>query len=171
MISCYGLAHLSLRSWLGEALSCIEERTLNAVSAESVQAEDKEPSAVVAIGPESEWTFPGRTTSVGPSASVEFSVIKDWLEIEIGGGTLFRRTQTNGRPTFFSRSRSPFQVQPSTWWARDHHGATRTARRGRPARRSCSTSCFGRRQTESLDGSWSQPILTPSPVSMKDLWP
>jgi hypothetical protein len=38
--------------------------------------------------------FSGRTTSVGPSASVEFSVIKDWLEIEIGGGTLFRRTQT-----------------------------------------------------------------------------
>ena len=40
-----------------------------------------------------EWGFPGGRFSIGPSASVEFSVIKDWLEIEIGGGTLFSRGQ------------------------------------------------------------------------------
>ena len=57
-------------------------------------AEEKEPSAVVAIGPVAEWTFPGGTTSLGPSASVEFTVIKEWLEIEIGGDTLFRKGQT-----------------------------------------------------------------------------
>ena len=56
--------------------------------------EEKEPSAVVAIGPVAEWTFPGGTTSLGPSASVEFTVIKEWLEIEIGGDTLFRKGQT-----------------------------------------------------------------------------
>jgi hypothetical protein len=56
------------------------------------KAEEKEPSAV-AIGPEGEWGFPGNRFSIGPSASVEFSVIKDWLEIEIGGGPLFSRGQ------------------------------------------------------------------------------
>jgi hypothetical protein len=58
------------------------------------QAEEKEPSAVIAIGPESEWTFPGGTMSLGPSASIEFTVVKEWLEIEIGGATLFRKAQT-----------------------------------------------------------------------------
>jgi hypothetical protein len=60
----------------------------------TAQPEEREPSAVVAIGPEGEWSIPGSTSGFGPSASVEFSVIKDWLEIEIGGGTLFRRSQT-----------------------------------------------------------------------------
>ena len=60
----------------------------------TAQAGEKEPAAVVAIGPESEWAFPGSTFCIGPSASVEFGVVKDWLEIEIGAGTLFRRSQT-----------------------------------------------------------------------------
>ena len=59
----------------------------------TARAEEKEPSAVAAIGPEGELGFPGGRFSIGPSASVEFSVIKDWLEIEIGGGTLFNRGQ------------------------------------------------------------------------------
>ena len=59
----------------------------------TANAEEKEPSAVLAIGPEGEWGFPGSSFSIGPSASVEFSVIKNWLEIEIGGGTMFRRGQ------------------------------------------------------------------------------
>jgi hypothetical protein len=33
-------------------------------------AEEKEPSAVVAIGPEGEWTFPGGTTSLVPGITV-----------------------------------------------------------------------------------------------------
>jgi hypothetical protein len=59
----------------------------------TARAEEKEPSAVVAIGPEGELGFPGGRFSIGPSASVEFSVIENWLEIEIGGGTLFGRGQ------------------------------------------------------------------------------
>jgi hypothetical protein len=60
-------------------------------SSENARAEDKEPVAIVALGGASEWGFPGRTLSFGPSASVEFSAIKDWLEIEVGGAKLFRR--------------------------------------------------------------------------------
>ena len=61
------------------------------LSAGAAQAEDKEPLAVVALGAAGEWGIPGKTFSLGPSASVEFSVIKDWLEVEVGGARLFRR--------------------------------------------------------------------------------
>jgi hypothetical protein len=56
-------------------------------------AEEKEPTAVVAIGGQTEWGLPG-ASSFGPTASVEFTPIKDWLEIEIGAATLFRRGAT-----------------------------------------------------------------------------
>ena len=73
----------------GAALAGVAVAVL--LSAAPARAEDKEPLAVVALGGAGEWGFPGRTWSVGPSASVEFSVIKDWLEIEVGGAKLFRR--------------------------------------------------------------------------------
>jgi len=59
----------------------------------AASAEEKEPTAVLAIGGAGEWGLPGRT-SFGPSASVEFTPIRDWLEIEIGAATLFRRGVT-----------------------------------------------------------------------------
>jgi len=61
---------------------------------DNAQGEEKEPTAIVAIGPAWEGSFPSQMMRLGPSASVEFNVIKDWLEVEIGGGTLFRK----GRP-------------------------------------------------------------------------
>jgi hypothetical protein len=61
------------------------------LSSEKIRAEDKEPLAVIALGGATEWGFPERKFSFGPSASVEFSAIKDWLEIEVGGARLFRR--------------------------------------------------------------------------------
>ena len=78
------------------------------LSAEKAQAEDKEPLAVVALGAAGEWGIPGRTFSLGPSASVEFSVINDWLEIEVGGARLFRRghTEWEGESVF----RKPFTL-------------------------------------------------------------
>jgi len=56
-------------------------------------AEEKEPTAVIAIGGQGEWGLPG-PTSFGPSVSVEFTPIKDWLEIEIGAASMFRRGAT-----------------------------------------------------------------------------
>jgi hypothetical protein len=64
-----------------------------AAFAGTAAAEEKEPTAVIAIGGAGEWGLPG-ATSFGPSASVEFTPIKDWLEIEIGAATLFRRGVT-----------------------------------------------------------------------------
>ena len=45
---------------------------------------DKEPTAILEIGGAAERTFPDGDTSTGPSVAVEFTFIKDWLEIEGG---------------------------------------------------------------------------------------
>ena len=58
------------------------------------RAEDKEPFAVVELGAATERRFQEGTYSIGPSASVEFPVIKDCLEIETGISPLFRPGQT-----------------------------------------------------------------------------
>ena len=53
------------------------------------QAEEKEPSAVVEIGGAGEWGLRDGGSSFGPSAAVEVTPIKDWLEIEAGIAPLF----------------------------------------------------------------------------------
>jgi hypothetical protein len=53
------------------------------VCAVPAQAEDREPTAIVQFGGTSEWGLPG-PSAFGRSAAVEFTVIKDWLEIEAG---------------------------------------------------------------------------------------
>lgn len=59
-----------------------------------LRAEEKEPFAVVELGAATERSIQEGTYSAGPSASVEFPVIKDWLEIETGISPLFRPGQT-----------------------------------------------------------------------------
>jgi hypothetical protein len=51
---------------------------------------DNDPLWVAMIGVAGEWDVPGGSFSGGPSLAVEFNVIKDWLEIEMGGAKLFR---------------------------------------------------------------------------------
>jgi hypothetical protein len=54
-------------------------------------AEDKkEPLAVFSVGPAGEWSLTDRAFSKGPSVAVEFTLIKEWLEVEIGASKLFR---------------------------------------------------------------------------------
>jgi hypothetical protein len=59
-----------------------------------LRAQEKEPFAVVELGAATERSIQDGTSSVGPSAAVEFPVIKDWLEIETGISPLFRPGQT-----------------------------------------------------------------------------
>jgi hypothetical protein len=59
-----------------------------------LRAEEKEPFAVIELGAATERSIQEGTYSVGPSASIEFPVIKDWLEIETGISPLFRPGQT-----------------------------------------------------------------------------
>src|SRR5262249_12146349 len=61
---------------------------------ETALAEEKEPLAVLGFGLAGDWGVPGGKFSRGPSAAIEFNVIKDWLEIELGTARLFRRGHT-----------------------------------------------------------------------------
>ncbi len=55
------------------------------------QAVEKEPSAEIEIGASGEW---GPSSSFGPSAAIEYTVVKDWLEIEAELSPLFSKGQT-----------------------------------------------------------------------------
>jgi hypothetical protein len=62
--------------------------------AERASAEEKEPFASVELGAAAEWDSPNGGAGFGPSAAIEFNVIKDWLVIEPGVAPLFSRSQT-----------------------------------------------------------------------------
>ena len=76
----WGLFGIAIALLISPGLAAAEEKE-----------KEKEPLAVVALGAAGEWGFPGGKFSRGPSAAVEFSLIKDWVEVEIGGARLFRR--------------------------------------------------------------------------------
>src|ERR1700756_503518 len=59
----------------------------------NARAQDKEPTAIVELGAAGEWGLPG-ASSYGPSVAVEFTPIKEWLEIEAGLGPMFHGGRT-----------------------------------------------------------------------------
>ena len=59
-----------------------------ALIAIQARAEEKEPQAIVEIGGSGNWNLSG-ASSFGPTAAIEFTPIKDWLEIEVGTGPMF----------------------------------------------------------------------------------
>jgi hypothetical protein len=58
------------------------------------QSDDKEPVAVIELGPGAAWSLKGGGSSFGPSAAIEFTPIENWLEIEAGVTPLFSRHST-----------------------------------------------------------------------------
>ena len=73
-------------------------------------AEEKEPLAVFELGAAVEWGLNGGS-SYGPTAAVEFTPIKDWLEIETGVTTLFSRGQSEWDTDFVFKK--PFDLSPT----------------------------------------------------------
>lgn len=73
-----------------------------------LQAEDKEPFALVELGAATERSIQEGTYSVGPSAAVEFPVIKNWLEIETGISPMFRSGQTEWKADLLFKK--PFAI-------------------------------------------------------------
>lgn len=95
--------NVNLRAaWLGLAVACI------VTAADQAHAEEKEPSAVVKVGVEGERATRGGPINFGPTAAVEFTVIKDWLAIEVGGASLVSRgpTEWEGQIVF----KKPFDL-------------------------------------------------------------
>ena len=58
------------------------------------QVAEKEPKAILEIGGAGEWALNHGTPSYGPNFAVEFTPIKEILEIEAGVTPLFSRSQT-----------------------------------------------------------------------------
>jgi hypothetical protein len=83
-----GLARICAR---GSALGLFTAALLHAGTA---RAGDKEALAVFEFGVAEEWGLSGGTPSFGPSAAMEFTPLKDWLEIEVGTTRLVNRSQT-----------------------------------------------------------------------------
>jgi hypothetical protein len=59
----------------------------------NARAQVKEPTAIVELGGAGEWDSPA-SSSFGPSAAVEFTPIKEWLEIEAGIAPMFQAGRT-----------------------------------------------------------------------------
>jgi hypothetical protein len=79
--------------------------------AAKAQAGEKEPSAVVEIGGAGEWGLNDGGSSFGPTAAVEFTPIKNWLEIEAGVTSLFSRGRTEWDTDFVFKK--PFTLSPT----------------------------------------------------------
>ena len=81
------------------------------LSAATVSAEEKEPFAVVQLGAAGEWGLPSGGSSFGPTGAVEFTPIKNWLEIETGVTSLFSRGQTEWDTDLLFKK--PFDLSPT----------------------------------------------------------
>ena len=79
--------------------------------AATASAEEKEPLAVVQLGAAGEWGLPNGGSSFGPTAAIEFTTIKNWLEVETGVTSLFSRGQTEWDTDFLFKK--PFDLSPT----------------------------------------------------------
>ena len=95
----------------------------------SARAEEKEPTAIIEIGGAGEWGLPG-ASSFGPSAAVEFTPIKDWLEIEAGVAPLFSGGRTEWdtdllfKKPFTLSDKLEFMVGVGPQWTFSREGTT-----------------------------------------------
>jgi hypothetical protein len=80
--------------------------------AETALAEDKdkEPLAIIQLGASGEWGLNAGGFGFGPTAAVEFTPIKNWLEVETGVSTLFSKRQTEWDYDFIFKK--PFDLSP-----------------------------------------------------------
>jgi hypothetical protein len=74
-------------------------------------AGEKEPLAILQLGAGAEWGLNGGGPGFGPTAAVEFTPIKNWLEVETGVQALFSRGQTEWETDFLFKK--PFDLTPS----------------------------------------------------------
>jgi hypothetical protein len=67
------------------------------IFAASVQAaeKEKEAAAELELGAAAEWAIPGGGTGFGASVGIEYTVFKDWLEVELEVSPLFGAGRTD----------------------------------------------------------------------------
>jgi len=93
----------------------------------------EKPSAIIEIGSAGEWGLAGGNASFGPSAAVEFTPIKNWLEIEAGVSTLFNAGQTEWqtdllfKKPFTLSDKLEFMIGVGPEWSYTAGGGTKIA--------------------------------------------
>jgi hypothetical protein len=105
----HGLVHVSAyaKTFIGFIVAVLMSLPTSGLAL----AQDKEPSAVFQLGAVGEWSVPNGVSSFGPAAAIEFTAIKNWLEIEPGVTSLFSRGQTElDTDVLFKK---PFAVSPT----------------------------------------------------------
>jgi hypothetical protein len=131
------------------------------------QAEENEPKAIIEIGAAGEWALTHGLPSYGPNFAVEFTPIKEKLEIEGGVTPFFSRGQTEWdtdllfkKPYTLSRT-AEFMCGVGPEWAHTiHSGKSANSIAG-----AHSTSCSGRGPGDALAGTSSPAIVTALPAA------
>ena len=73
--------------------------------------EPKEPIAILQLGGAGEWGVGGGSPGFGPTVAVEFTPIKNWLEVETGVTPLFSKGKREWDTDFIFKK--PFDLSPS----------------------------------------------------------
>ena len=78
----------------------------------SVQAgekeKEKEAPAELEIGAAAEWAIPGGGVGFGASVGIEYTLLKDWLEVELEVSPLFGAGRTDWDTEFIFKK--PFEL-------------------------------------------------------------
>src|SRR5579863_2431418 len=114
MFAIYGLARAFARTFTrtlarvpGFALALL----LVATGARADDKEPKEPLAILQLGAGAEWGLYGGSPGFGPSVAVEFTPIKNWLEVETGLATSFSKGKAEWDTDFIFKK--PFDLSRS----------------------------------------------------------
>ena len=98
------------------------------------QSADKEPAAIVELGSAASWNVKGGGSSFGPAAGIEFTPIKNWLELELGVTPFFARHSTEWEADLLLKKpwdiskKMEFMLGVGPAWVRTNRsGATRNS--------------------------------------------
>ena len=113
MFGCYGLARALART-LARAPALVLVLALSAAGALAQEAlkekGPKEPLAILQLGGGVDWGLNGGVPGFGPSVAVEFTPIRNWLEVETGVATSFSKGRTEVDWDFVFKK--PFDLSP-----------------------------------------------------------
>ena len=103
----FGFHGRALARTLGLALLLVASGAL----AEDKDKEPKEPLAILQLGAGVEWGLNGGSPGFGPTVAVEFTPIRNWLEVETGVATSFSKGRAEWDTDFIFKK--PFDLSPS----------------------------------------------------------
>ena len=72
--------------------------------------DESEPASIVEIGAAPSWSITDPGSSLGPTVAIEFTPIKNWLELEIGTTSSFGRHSTEWSTDFLFKK--PWDLSP-----------------------------------------------------------